>query len=442
MSASTCDVCVRPIGQTRHVNLPSAPWPAPRAAGPVCARVEIPGSKSQTNRALVLAALADGPSHIEAPLRARDTTLMVDALRTLGVAVDDGETWVVTPGPLYGGVIDAGLAGTVMRFVPPIAALADAPVTFDGDDRARDRPMWTLIEALRQAGVVVDDAGRGRMPFTVRGTGSVRGGTVEVDASVSSQFVSALLLTGARYDQGVEVVHTGVNRPVSAPHIQMTIDMLTHAGVQVVQVTPTTWRVDPGPIHARDVMIEPDLSNAAPFLAAALVTGGKVTVPGWPGATTQPGDAMRDLLARMGGAVALSEKGLTVRGTGAITPLCADLRDVSELVTVIAALAALADGPSQLIGLAHMQGHETDRLSALRTELTRLGAEVTQSADALEIAPRPLSGGLWRAYADHRMATAGAVLGLVVDGVQVDDIATTNKTLPDFPGMWTRMLGL
>jgi len=407
----------------------------------VRAHVPLPGSKSQTNRALVLAALADAPSRIEGQLQARDTALMVNALRTLGVSVDEGDVWTVTPGSFQGGVVDTGLAGTVMRFVPPMAALADAPVTFDGDDRARERPMWTLIEALRQAGVIVDDAGRGRLPFTVRGTGSVLGGKVEIDASVSSQFLSALLLSGARYEKGLEAVHVGARRPVSAPHIEMTIDMLARAGVTVARPNPTTWRVAPGSIHARDVVIEPDLSNAAPFLAAALVTGGEVTIPGWPAVTTQPGDALRDLLARMGGSVTVSDGGLTVGGAGTITPLSVDLRDVTELVTVIAALAALADGPSRLTGLAHMQGHETDRLSALRAELTVLGGEVSQSPDALDITPRPLSGGVWRAYDDHRMATAGAVLGLVVDGVQVDDIATTSKTLPDFPGMWARMLG-
>lgn len=405
------------------------------------ARVEIPGSKSLTNRALVLAALAEGPSRIERPLPARDTELMVAALRTLGADVSGGaEAWTVTPGAFQGGVIDTGLAGTVMRFVPPIAALADAAVTFDGDDRARDRPMWTLIDALRQAGVVIDDAGRGRLPFTVRGTGSVPGGKVDIDASVSSQFVSALLLVGARYDKGIEVVHSGDSGLVSAPHIEMTIDMLGRVGVAVTRPTPTSWRIAPGPVRAQDVVIEPDLSNAAPFLAAAVAAGGEVTVPGWPSRTTQPGDALRDLLAEMGAEVTLDGGALTVRGTGVITPLDADLRDVTELVTVIAALAALADGPSTLSGLAHMRGHETDRLTALRSELNRLGGDVTQKADALHIVPRPLHGGMWRAYADHRMATAGAVLGLVVDGVQVDDIATTSKTLPDFPGMWARML--
>ncbi|HEY7048641.1 MAG TPA: 3-phosphoshikimate 1-carboxyvinyltransferase [Jatrophihabitantaceae bacterium] len=417
------------------------PWSAPRADGPVRANVEIPGSKSLTNRALVLAALADGPSRIERPLRARDTELMIDALRTLGVTVDDADpAWTVTPGPFRGGVVDTGLAGTVMRFVPPVAALADAAVTFDGDDRARDRPMWTLIEALRQAGVVVDDAGRGRMPFTVRGSGAVPGGKVEIDASVSSQFVSALLLAGARYDKGVEIVHSGERGVVSAPHIEMTVHQLRRAGVEVTQPTPASWLVAPGPIAAQDTVIEPDLSNAAPFVAAALATGGTVTVPGWPATTTQAGDALRELLVQMGGTVELDGGDLTVHGTGVITPMDADLHDVTELVTVVAALAALADGPSTLSGLSHMRGHETDRLTALRSEINRLGGQVTQSADSLHIVPRPLHGGVWQAYADHRMATAGAVLGLVVDGVQVDDIATTYKTLPDFPGMWARML--
>ncbi len=405
------------------------------------ARVELPGSKSLTNRALILAALSDGPSRIVRPLRARDTELMAEALRTLGIAVDDvNGDWQVTPGPMHGGVIDTGLAGTVMRFVPPMAALARGPVTLDGDERARERPMWTLIEALRQAGVIVEDAGRARLPFTVRGTGSVPGGTVEIDASISSQFVSGLLLAGSRYDKGIEVIHSGGDAAVSQPHIEMTIDALRRAGVEVVSPTPTSWQVAPASIHAHDIVIEPDLSNAAPFLAAALVTGGEVTVPGWPATTTQAGDELRDLLVRMGADVAQDESELTVRGTGTITGIDADLRDFPELATVIAALAALADVPSRLTGLAHTRGHETDRLTALSTEINRLGGAATDSADGLHITPQPLHGGLWQAYADHRMATAGAVIGLAVDGVEIDDIETTGKTLPDFAGMWSRML--
>ncbi len=420
----------------------AAPWDAPRAPGALHASVTLPGSKSQTNRALVLAALADGSSRISRPLRARDTLLMAGALRAVGVDVrDDGEDWLVEPAPLHAGEVDTGLAGTVMRFVPPLAALADGPVAFDGDDRARERPMGTLVDGLRQAGVVVDDGGRGRLPFTVRGAAAAPGGTVRIDTAASSQFVSGLLLAGARYDKGIEVVHTGDGPVPSQPHIEMTLQMLRVAGVEATQPVPACWQVAPGRISAVDTTVEPDLSNAAPFLAAPLVAGGEVTVRHWPTATTQPGDALRGLLAAMGAEVTLHAGGLTVRGTGGIVPLDADLHDVTELATVLAALAVLADGPSRLTGLAHTRGHETDRLAALAAELSGLGADVTELPDGLVINPRPLHGGVWHAYADHRMATAGALAGLAVDGVQVDDIATTGKTLPDFPGMWARLVG-
>lgn len=417
-------------------------WAAPRAHDAVHARVELPGSKSITNRALILAALADGPSRLVAPLQARDTQLMAGALRDLGVDVTatDGD-WTLTPGELHGATVDTGLAGTVMRFVPPVAALAHGDTTFDGDPYARERPMATLIDGLRQAGVSIDDGGRGRLPFTVRGTGTVDGGTVHIDASASSQFVSGLLLAGSMYTKGIEIVHTGTTGVPSQPHLDMTLAMLRTAGVNAGNPEAGVWQVEPGPVAARTWDIEPDLSNAAPFLAAALVTGGTVRIPRWPATTTQPGDAIRDLLARMGGAVSLSDNHLTVRGSGTITGIEADLRDTSELATVIAVLAALADRPSRLSGLAHMRGHETDRLAALATELTRLGGEVREEPGTLTIYPRPLHGGQWHAYADHRMATAGAVLGLVVDGVEVDDIACTSKTLPDFPGLWATVVG-
>ncbi|MDT4978383.1 MAG: 3-phosphoshikimate 1-carboxyvinyltransferase [Pseudonocardiales bacterium] len=417
-------------------------WAAPRATRPVRARVELPGSKSQTNRVLILAALADGVSRIARPLRARDTVLMADALRALGTnIVDDGPDWIVTPGALHGAAIDTGLAGTVMRFVPPVAALAAGPVTFDGDEYARERPMATLFDGLRQAGAVLDDDGRGRLPFTIVGAGSLPGGIAHIDASASSQFVSGLLLAGARYDKGIEVVHTGADDVPSHPHIEMTLSVLCSAGVEAAEVARGVWRVTPGPIRARDWVVEPDLSNAAPFLAAALVTGGSVTVPGWPKSTTQAGDELRRLLAVMGADVVCTDDGITVSGSGEIVGLTADLHDVGELTPVLAAVASLASSPSRLRGIGHLRGHETDRLAALATELTRLGGEVLEHSDGLSIMPRPLHGGTWRAYADHRMATAGAVLGLVVDGVWVDDIACTAKTLPDFPGMWTTALG-
>jgi 3-phosphoshikimate 1-carboxyvinyltransferase len=417
-------------------------WDAPLARTAVQARVELPGSKSITNRALVLAALAEGPSRLTGPLRARDTELMAAALGALGSDVSaDGKDWVVTPGHVVPAGIDAGLAGTVMRFLPPVAALAEGVVAFDGDEYARVRPMATLIDGLRQAGVTIDDGGRGRLPFEVLGTGGAPGGAVHIDASASSQFVSGLLLTGARYDKGLQVVHTGAQAVPSQPHIEMTLAMLAESGVEARSDGPGRWRVEPGPVRAVDRVVEPDLSNAAPFLAAALVTGGTVTVAHWPARTTQAGDALRHLLAGMGANVVLDDAGLTVTGSGGVRGIDADLHDVGELTPTIAALAAVASGPSRLRGIAHLRGHETDRIAALAAELTAFGAAVLEQPDGLTIAPRPLHGGVWHAYADHRMATAGAVLGLVVDGVAVDDIGATSKTLPDFVGLWARMVG-
>lgn len=409
--------------------------------------VRVPGSKSLTNRALLLAAIADGPSTVTGALRARDTVLMGKALTSLGAGIDGltGDTDIrVTPGPLVGPAhVDCGLAGTVMRFVPPVAALADGDIRFDGDPRARVRPMGGVIEALEALGVEIDDDARRTLPFTVKGTGGVRGGEVALDASASSQFVSALLLSAARFDEGVLVRHRGGPVP-SMPHIDMSVELLREHGVtvEVDAVDPhnATWQVAPGPLRALDRAVEPDLSNAAPFLAAAVVTGGSVTIPGWPTRTTQAGDALRDLLGRMGAEVALDARGLTVRGTGSLDGLDADLGDVGELTPVLAAVCAVAGSPSRLRGIAHLRGHETDRLAALAREITRLGGSVEETDDGLRITPKPLHGGVFETYDDHRMATAGAVLGLVVPGVEVVDVATTGKTLPDFVGMWASML--
>jgi 3-phosphoshikimate 1-carboxyvinyltransferase len=332
--------------------------------------------------------------------------------------------------------VDCGLAGTVMRFVPPAAAIADGDVHFDGDPRARERPMSTVLDALRALGAAVDGD---TLPFTLHGKGGLAGGTVTIDASASSQFVSGLLLAGARYDAGLTVYHNGKPVP-SLPHIEMTVDMLREAGVLVDDSEPNTWRVEPGLIESRDWVVEPDLSNATPFLAAAAVTGGSVTVPGWPEKTNQPGDVFGELAARMGCTVERDERGLTVTGPERLSGIDADLHDVGELTPTVAALAVLADGPSVLRGIAHLRGHETDRLAALVAEITGLGGDANETEDGLAIRPRRLGPGLWRAYEDHRMATAGAIVGLKVPGVEVDDIETTSKTLPDFPGMWARML--
>ncbi len=415
------------------------PWPAPVAHVPVDARVELPGSKSLTNRALVLAALADGPSVVRRALRSRDTELMATALSALGSPVDTStDDWVVTPGELRGGTVDCGLAGTVMRFVPPVAALADGAVSFDGDPHARTRPMAGILDALRDLGVDVDDDGRGTLPFTVGGAGHVRGGHVVVDASSSSQFVSALLLAGARYAEGVTVHHEGPPVP-SLPHIEMTIACLREHGVEV-ESQSNTWTVAPSSIRATDVVIEPDLSSAAPFLMLALTSGGRVRVPGWPRETTQAGDALRELLSRMGAEVSLDEHGLTVAGGEAVLGIDADLHDVGELAPAVAALCALASTPSRLRGIAHIRGHETDRLAALSTELGGLGAAVTEHADGLSFEPATLRGGTFHTYADHRMAHAAVVVGSAVEGVLVEDVVTTSKTFPGFADVWAGLL--
>ncbi|MBM9503562.1 3-phosphoshikimate 1-carboxyvinyltransferase [Actinacidiphila acididurans] len=428
----------------------NALWPAPTATGAVHATVTVPGSKSVTNRALVLAAHSAEPGWVRRPLRSRDTTLMADALRAMGVQIDEtvnpdgGEAWRIIPAGLHGpATVDVGNAGTVMRFLPPVAALADGPVRFEGDARARERPLGGVIDALRSLGARVEDEGRGSLPLTVHGAGSLAGGAVDVDASKSSQFISALLLSAPRFNKGLELRHTGRLLP-SVPHIRMTVHMLRRAGAKVDSPqdggTRNVWRVAPSALLGRDLTVDPDLSNAAPFLAAALITGGRVTIPGWPQRTTQPGDALRAIFSRMGGSYELGDRGLTFTGTGQVRGIRADLHDVGELAPVIAAVAALADGESELLGIAHLRLHETDRLAALTKEINGLGGDVTETDDGLLIRPQRLRGGIFHTYEDHRLATAAAVLGLAVPGILVEDVATTAKTLPDFPELWTAML--
>ena len=415
-------------------------WPAPTAPAPVHATVAVPGSKSQTNRALVLAALGDGPSTVTGALRSRDTDLMIGALRTLGVDVEGAGSDLRVGGriePRAGATVDCGLAGTVLRFVPPLAALSNTAVTFDGDAQARVRPIAPLLDGLSTLGVEVDGSA---LPFVVHGTGSVAGGTVEIDASASSQFVSGLLLSAAAFDNGLTVVHTGGRVP-STPHIAMTVAMLRDAGVDV-DSGQNRWRVAPGRVAARTWRIEPDLSNAVPFLAAAAVTGGAVRIEGWPPVSTQPADDILDLLKRLDCTVLQGDLFLEVQGPTAYGGIDADLRDVGELTPAVAALAALADhgSVSRLTGVAHLRGHETDRLAALRTEINKLGGSCDETEDGLVITASPLHGGTWDSYADHRMATAGAIVGLRVPDVVVDDVETTAKTLPKFPEMWAQMI--
>ncbi len=418
-------------------------WQAPTTASPVHATVTVPGSKSQTNRALVLAALAtaNGTSTISGALRSRDTDLMIGAVRTLGVTVEGDDTELTVSGgiaPAAGATVDCGLAGTVLRFVPPVAALSTEAVVFDGDEQARSRPIAPLLHGLRGLGVDIDGDG---LPFSVLGNGSVAGGTVEIDASASSQFVSGLLLSGASFTDGLTIAHTGESVP-SAPHVAMTVAMLREAGVEVDDTQANRWRVSPGPIAARRWVIEPDLSNSVPFLAAAVVSGGIVRIAGWPAVSIQPADAILGILEKLGSIVRHSSSYLEVHGSQSYGGFEVDLHDVGELAPAVAALAALAapGSVSKLTGIAHLRGHETDRLAALSAEINGLGGRCEEVPDGLVITAGPLRGGLWRSYADHRMATAGAIVGLRVPDVEVEDIATTSKTLPDFPRMWADML--
>ena len=420
-------------------------WNAPNRTNPIAARVRIPGSKSLTNRWLIMAALSGGECRINHPLQARDTLLMAQALSALGSSVEiQDEAFVVTPGTTSDATqVDCGLAGTVMRFVPPVAALSSGNIRFDGDPHARVRPMKQIISALRGLDVEINDDDRGTLPFTVVGKGFVAGGSVTIDASESSQFVSALLLAGCRYDTGVSVIHSGSALP-SMPHIDMSVEVLRELGIRVdVDIkdsTNATWTVHPGVPRSFNVTVEPDLSNAAPFLAAALVCGGSVAIPDWPTQTTQAGDALVKLLPKLGATVSRDGSDLVVTGGSQINGIDVDLHDVGELTPVIAALCALATGPSTLRGIAHLRGHETDRLAALVTEINKLGGKATETADGIHIEPAKLHGGKFATYSDHRMAMAGAVLGLAVADLVIEDIATTSKTLPNFPNMWQEMV--
>lgn len=464
-------------------------WDVPTAASPVSATVRTPGSKSMTNRALVLAALAQDPTQIAGPLLARDSALMTDAMRRLGCVITadagtpepsgarvrhDGRTssaWSVVPGAILadGGPgharaaqvrrgidIDVGNAGTVLRFVPPAAALTGSDVRFTGDPRVRERPVAPLLDALRDLGARIDDDGAGAVPFVVHGEGHLRGGKVTMDASASSQFISGLLLSAARFDDGVQITHAGPPVP-SAPHIDMTITMLRARGVEVIsspsgrrsgrdadpaRSASPRWQVVPGPIRGGRIEIEPDLSNALPFLAAALVTGGQVTAAGWPATSLQPAARIIELLTTMGAVAERADHGLRVTGSGHVRGIDADLSEIGELTPVLTALAALADSPSEFTGIGHLRTHETDRLAALAGEIGKLGGDVTELDDGLRIRPRTLRAddAIFDSHDDHRLVMAAAVLGLAVPGLRVRNAATAAKTFPGFGEFWTQTI--
>lgn len=416
----------------------SQSWSVPHASGPITWAQHLPGSKSITNRAFIIAALADSPSTLRRPLASRDTDLMATALQKMGIGVEtSGNEVHVAPGPLHGAEIECGLAGTVMRFIPPVAALANGPVTIDGDNAAYQRPLKTMLDALRELGVEVDGDS---LPATITSQGVPDGGEITIDASDSSQFVSGLLLSAAKFKNGLTVRHEGGPLP-SLPHIEMTVGMLRAAGVNI-DSAEQSWTVHPGPIKGGTWDIEPDLTNATPFLAAAAITGGRVTIKDYPANTKQPGDRFRHILVDMGATINQEPSFCTAVGNddGTLHGIDIDMSDIGELVPTVAALAALADSPTRIRGVAHLRGHETDRLRALATELNALGGDVTEEDDGLTINPQPLSGGEWHVHGDHRMVTAGALLGLRVPGIVIDDPAAAEKTLPGFDRMWETLL--
>jgi 3-phosphoshikimate 1-carboxyvinyltransferase len=418
-------------------------WPAPfRGRKPVTSRVTIPGSKSVTNRALILAAQADSPSTLRRPLISRDSELMSAGLQAMGVSIDgNDDAWTLTPAPLRGPAqIDVGNAGTVMRFLPPLAALAQGDISFDGDPRSYERPLGPVIKALEELGIAIEHEGRYSLPLVIQAKGAIPGGALTIDASASSQFLSALLLVAPSMTNGIGAQHRGDSLP-SMPHIDMTVQMLRDFGATVhVDKKAQSWRVEPGTLRGQDFVIEPDLSNASPFLSIAMVCGGSITIADWPKNTTQPGDQLREIFTQMGARVEFTSEGLTLTGGPAIHGIDIDLHDVGELTPSIAALAALADSPSHLRGIGHLRLHETDRLAALTREINSLGGNVVEDETALHITPAPLHGGTFHTYEDHRLATAGAVIGLVVPDVLVENIATTRKTLTDFPGLWNSLV--
>ena len=430
--------------------------------GPINATVTIPGSKSLSNRYLILAALSSRPVRLVGLLRSRDTELMMGALAALGVRCDvdpvTDTTVTVTP-PVSGrfrGDVDVycGLAGTVMRFVPGLALFADGPVRFDGDEQAYARPMKPVLDGLEQLGAKVDYLGEeGFLPFTITPPSALPSAEamaqVSIDSSGSSQFISGLLLIGSKLPGGLRLTHTGEKTP-SLPHIRMTVADVNGAGGEAVaEEAARTWTVAPKPLQLPEtVTVEPDLSNAAPFLGAALIAGGTVRVPHWPKTTTQPGGLLPGYLERMGARVSFPERNgvryCEVTGDGTVRGLGTfDLTAAGEIAPSLAAILVFADKPTDMVGIGHLRGHETNRLAALVNEIARVGGKAEELPDGLRIEPVPderLHGAEMETYADHRMATFAAMLGLRIPSISVINVATTRKTLPDFVGMWNGML--
>jgi 3-phosphoshikimate 1-carboxyvinyltransferase len=412
--------------------------------------VELPGSKSITNRALLIAALAEGPSTLSRVLFSDDTEAMLGVLAALGIdtAVDRGAAQVVvtgTGGRLRAGPLDldARSAGTVARFVPPVLLLGSGRYRLDGSDQLRRRPLGHLVESLRElGGSVTESSTGGRLPLVISGSGgSGLASVVHVAADVSSQFVTALMQIGPMLSGGIDLVLT--TDAVSRPYLQMTAAVMAAFGGRA-EVTERHVAVASGGYRPADYEIEPDASAASYFFAAAATTGGTVRVPGL-GRNSLQGDlAFVDVLARMGADVRQGPDWTEVKGPTShrLRGVDVDLADISDTAPTLAVVAALADGPSRLRGIGFIRNKESDRVGDVVGELRRLGVDAVEEPDGMVI--RPDAGRLRAAtvdpHGDHRLAMSFAVLGLSVPGVAVDDPACVEKTFPTFwdtfEGMW------
>ena len=402
--------------------------------GPLTAALRAPASKSLTNRAVLVAALAEGTSRLVAPLDSDDTRAMCGVVAALGADVrSDGADLVITgtDGQVVapGEPVHAGLSGTTMRFAAAAAALAEDPVTLTGDEPLLRRPIGPLTAALRRLGASAEDQ-EGCPP--VRLSGGLAGGAVTVDVSASSQYLSAILLA-APY-AATDVVATASGQSADA-YIAMTADLMVRWGAQVVEEAPGVWRVSAGQGYAaRDEPVEYDASAAAHLYALAAATGGSVTVLNGAPLTLQPDAQLPDVLTAMGCTVRGEEGAVSVTGPSALQPVTVDLSAMPDQVTTVAALASLAHGTSVITGVGVTRGHETDRLAALAQELGKLGVEVEESDDGLTIhgggARGPARLGTHR---DHRLAMAFTAVALAVPGVVIEDPGCVAKT---YPGFW------
>ncbi|WP_436796102.1 3-phosphoshikimate 1-carboxyvinyltransferase [Actinospongicola halichondriae] len=401
-------------------------------SGPVDATVTIPGSKSITNRALVCAALAGSPSVIDGWLDADDTRAMIAALETLGVAVGVGEHLSIgSDGPRPEVVsIDARQSGTTSRFLLPVLALDGAPRRITGDEQLQVRPMGEAFEALRALGARVSEEGvPGFLPAVVEGP--LRGGEVELAGDVSSQFVSGLLLAAPQMPGGLRVwISTEL---ISRPYVDMTVAVMRSFGASVTVEDDRQWVVDALRYEGAEYTVEPDASAASYAWGAAVVTGGAVTVPGLHRSSLQGDVAFVDVLEQMGARVRWDDDAVTVAAGPTLRGVDVDLSQISDTVPTLAAIAALADGPTTIRGVGFIRNKETDRIAAPVTELRRCGVDASETDDGMVIVPGPVAPTVVETYDDHRMAMGFSLLGLVNDGIQIAGPDCVTKT---FPGYW------